>query len=1042
MGKPQYRLGLDLGVNSLGWAAIRVEDGTASGILAAGVRIFEAGVDGMEKDGKGVSRNQDRRQARQIRRQLERRSRRRVKLFRLLQAQGLLPRGECGSGDLRNRLLNRLDEKIKKSRFGGTPSQDVQIPYALRTLALDEKLGPFELGRALYHLAQRRGFLSNRKSGKKENDEGPVKEGISFLAGKISDSGARTLGEYFNGLDPAESPIRSRWTAREMYRSEFELIWEGQVRHHPELLTPALKEQVFSTIFKQRPLKSAKHLIGRCELEPGKHRAPLACVDFQRFRYLQRLNDLEVLEATGELRPLRVEERDLLTTAFEEKGDRTFKQIRTLLGLKGTHFNLEDGGEKRLTGNRSYTKVAAAFGEGWASLPEIERRELIEEMLSVGKEAVLARRITKLWGLDAESARDVAAVQLEDGHARFSRKALRRLLPALESGIRLNSAIKAEYGDQDKESQALDQMPPVLTAIPELRNPVVNRSLTELRKVVNAIVREYGKPEFIRVELVRDLKKSPKHRESAWKRNRAREKERKAAAAEIVNEAGIQEPSRADIEKVLLADECDWTCPYTGKAISMASLIEGNFDVEHIIPFRRSLDNTFLNKTLCEANENRRLKGDRTPEEAYGGDADRWEEIQERVSRFKGGLAREKLRRFRMTDDEVQDLLDDFTDRQLADTAYAARLAVNYLGSLYGGPIDADGKRRVRVVGGQAAAFFRSEWGLNPILGDGPRKSRDDHRHHAVDSIVIALSDDAQIRNLSTAAGRAQMEGRRRFGKVDPPWPGFREEAAAVIDEIVASHRRSRVLRGKLHEETIYSPPRDETGRPNASGGYVHIRKPIDKLSKSDLENIVDDSVRDAVDGKLQELVLPPDRAFADPRNLPLHPSGDRIKKVRVRRKQHITPLGKGFRERHVMTGANHHLEVLLTKGKNRQEKWTGEVVSLLEAVQRRKRGEPVVRRDHGPEKEFLFSLAGGDCIELVDGDGVVELFVVRVISSVTTNGIEYPRVSFVSIFDARKKADILSAKDWQSMLLDPLRRRECRKVMIDPIGSCMPCHD
>ncbi|MBN2170598.1 MAG: type II CRISPR RNA-guided endonuclease Cas9 [Candidatus Krumholzibacteriota bacterium] len=1038
MSEKGYILGLDLGVTSLGWAAIQLEQGKPTGILGTGVRIFEAGLADLERDGKGRSRNQDRRMARQQRRMLERRSRRKLKLFHLLQNAGLLPPDDADSGKDRNKLLNKLDDDIVRSRLGGVIAPEQQLPYILRALALDEKLEPFEIGRAIYHLAQRRGFLSNRRAGAKDDEEGAVKSGIAELRKTLEKSGYRSLGEYFNSLDPHEERIRQRWTSRQMYKDEFDLIWEAQVKHHSRLLTPELKAEVDLAIFKQRPLKSAKKLIGHCALEPDKRRAPIASLEFQRFRYLQRVNDLEVVEPTGVIRPLTEDERDKLIEAFEEKGDCTFKQIKKLLKLQDCSFNLEEGGEKKLPGNRSFEKVTKALGDQWDSLPPEERECAVEELISFNNEEALARRATKLWSLDEKTAATYSHIRLEEGYARYSRRALRKLNTYLEAGTRLNTAIKEEFGDQDESPEPLDRLQPVLDAIPELRNPVVSRSLTEMRKVVNAVVRKYGKPSRIHLEMVRDLKKNPKAREDAFKRNRMREKERKVVAARIAEEAGIADPSRRDIERVLLAEECNWTCPFTGKAISMSSLVGDapQFEVEHIIPFSRSLDNTFLNKTLCHTDENL-VKGKRTPREAYSGDEKHWEEIIGRVLRFRGGTAREKLRRFQLTDDEVEDLLDAFTERDLADTAYAARLAAEYLGGLYGGIIDSSGKRRVQVIGGQATAFFRNEWELNKILGDGPRKSRDDHRHHAVDAAVIAVTDAGMIRRLSTAAGRAQLEGRRLFGKVVEPWPGFFEDVSGSIRDLIVSHRVEHVLRGALHEETIYSPPRGEDGRRSDDGDYVHVRKNLKDLSRKDIERIVDPVVREAVTDTLGN--SDPAKVFADQVNLPRLPNGTVVKKTRLRRKQNVTPIADGHKQRHVMTGANHHVEILETTDTKGKSRWLGEVVTLYEASQRRLRGEPVVKRDHGEGMRFVFSLAGGDCIQLPGYTDDPNLFRIRAISAEASGTVV---IEFVDLREARKKVDIKAAGCWNKKTPHKLHELAVKKVLVSPTGNVTDCHD
>src|SRR5690606_35417899 len=138
--------------------------------------------------------------------------------------------------------------------------------------------------------------------------------------------------------------------------------------------------------------------------------------------------------------------------------------------------------------------------------------------------------------------------------------------------------------------------------------------------------------------------------ERITRQNRQREKERAVAAERIIREARIANPSRADIEKVLLADECGWQCPYTGRQIDWSTLLgpHPQFDVEHIWPRSRCLDASFANKALCFHEESRTRKRGRTSSAAYGRDPRRWAEIIARGQRFEGDFRtrREKLRRF------------------------------------------------------------------------------------------------------------------------------------------------------------------------------------------------------------------------------------------------------------------------------------------------------------------------------------------------------------------------------------------------------------
>jgi len=610
-----------------------------------------------------------------------------------------------------------------------------------------------------------------------------VKAGIAELWEKMQAAAARTLGEYFSTLDPEQERIRKRWTARKMYLDEFERIWAAQSPHR-SMLTEELKKKIHDAIFHQRPLKSQKGLIGMCELEPDCRRAPRASLEAQRFRYLQKVNDLEITAPTGEIwamtDPKHADLRDKLIELLDTQKEVAFSSLPTKLGLWAKFgmkkpkkadkdkdfdfsFNLEAGGEKKLKGNATAVKLREVLGDDYDRLSPEQLAEIVEDLLEYEKPDALAKRLTKRYGVAPAKAEALADVTLEPNYASLSREAMRKLLPLMEQGVSFATARKQIYGEYAGRLAIHELLPPVLEAVPALRNPVVCRGLTELRKVVNALIRQYGRPELIRVELARDLKRSRQQREDLTKQNRENEKSRDAARMKIARQLNCDENavSNLDILKVRLAEECNWECPYTGKSISLESLVgkESQFDIEHIIPFSRSLDNSFANKTLSDKKTNLE-KGNKTPYEAFSGDATRWREIIGRVMRFRGSSRNAKLQKFRQ-----EKLDDDFAARLLQDTRYMSRLATEYLGLLYGGAIDAEGTRRVQVSAGRITAYLRDEWGLNAILADGgdDEKNRADHRHHAVDAAVIALTDSKTVENLSRSAEVASERGHRLF---------------------------------------------------------------------------------------------------------------------------------------------------------------------------------------------------------------------------------------------------------------------------------------
>lgn len=1065
-------LGLDIGAASVGWALVEYEGDEPIALRASGVRVFEAGTEGDIAAGRDASRAAGRREKRGRRRLLARRRHRLRKLTKILQRAGLLPAAELQSADQVIKYFADLDRDLFSA--DARRADPHLLLHRLRARALDAELTPYEFGRALYHLAQRRGFLSNRRvsakatlpeeaeppNGKatrkpktKENadDEGAVKAAIAGLRQEMQQSGARTLGEYFSQLNPEQRRVRNHYLGREMLKEEFALIWERQAQFHPDLLTDELKAQVHKAIFFQRPLKSQRHLIGTCDLEKGRPRAPMASLPAQRFRLLQKVNDLSIIHDGAVEQPLTPEQRATLLTALETEGDLSFPAIRELLSLpkRGVKFNFETEGEKGLKGNRTARDLRLAFGpDRWDAMSQEAREAVVIELRSVQHPDALKRRARKLWNLEDGAADRLAAVTLEDGYCNLSLAALARILPLMEKGMQFATARKTIYGEQPGPSQVTQL--PRLESVLSVRNPAVSRALTETRKVVNALVREYGRPDLIRIELAREFKKNRKQRAEAHKQNAANRKAREQAAEKLLKEAGITAPRRRDIEKWLLAEECCWRCPYTGQTISRESLFGDHpqFDIEHIIPFPRCLDDSFLNKTLCHVDENRARKRNRTPWEAYHG-TEQWEEILGRVKRFTGQGARAKLARFQIENVEG---ITEFASRQLNDTRYASRLAIEYLGLLYGADATgvADGQRRVQASRGGVTAFLRDEWQLNTILGGG-EKTRDDHRQHLVDAVVVALTTPAAIKRLSDAAQLAPQARRRRFGHLPAPWPSFLDDVRRAVDQVVVSHRVSRKVNAALHEETIYSKP-----IPDAEGKtFAHVRKPLDSLSKDDIAKIVDPAVRCCVEAKLRDLdVNDPEKAFKDPANHPTMASKDGraipIHKVRLRTSVTPFPIAVGAHLRHVKLGSNHHVEILETKDRKGNVKWEGVVVSTYEAMHRLRARQPVVQRDHGPDKRFLFSLAGGEIIELDRKEGEKDplgrpradtrgRYVVRTISVSNAGRVT---IDFAGIDDARLKKEIQAANDWYRSDIDPLRKRHCRKLLITPLGHVRTAND
>jgi len=934
-------LGLDIGTRSIGWALLKT--GKQPSIVGIGVRVFPEGVErdkGLEK-----SKNTTRREARGSRRIKYRRNQRRDKLVKILQSAGLLP-----------------DDKEK-------PNDLFQKdPYKLRADGLDDKLELYEFGRVLFHINQRRGFKSNRKTDNSK-DDGQIAKAVGELQQKIKKEKCRTLGEYFAKIDPEEIRIRGHYTYRSMYEEEFDMLWNKQAEFYPEVLTGDLRKKIRDEIiFFQRPLKPTDDLIGDCELETGEKRCPKGDWYARRFRLLQDLNNLKICNPDGKVEVLEQDQRNVLIDELSKKKEARFSAIRKKLGLLETQkFNAEyEVSEKNKKNEKikgdlfnAMMRNKKIFGpEMWDSKDDAEKIKLNNWLVEL-EDDELKEKLTSEYGLKEDKIENILKISLPQRYMSFSQKAIKKLLPLMEEGKRTDEAIDTVYPERGKEIdiKEADKLP-----LPEdLRNPIVNRALFEIRKVINAIVREYGKPKKIKIEMARDVRGSARERREIHFKMLENEKRNKETRKRLIEDMNNPKPSREDIIKYKLWEECAHTCPYTGKHISQTALFGENpeFQVEHILPYSKSLDDSFMNKTLCCVKENR-LKGNNTPYEYYSGDNEKFEQIMQRLN--KTAMSYWKKKKFWQKEINT----DKIIERELNDTRYICREVVKYLKQICK---DVSGTR------GKVTSELAYQWGFI--------KDRNDHRHHAIDAAVVAVTKNKHLHQL----GQSKYSKEVTFA---PPWPHFREELAEKKKKINVSHRVSRKVSGALHEETAYGP----TGQQDEKGQNIFVyRKRLEDLTGPMVSKIVDPVVKHIVRERLEKHNLNPDKDKKIPKevwNESLYMKTTKskkkvpIKKVRIQDVFNNMILLKdksGIPYRAVAPGNNHHIEIFEYKDKKGQIKRDGKVVTMYETVQRSQRGEDVICKDYKDRKKFICSLAINEMFMLESDDDSENLFRIQKIS-------------------------------------------------------------
>ncbi len=863
----RYRLGLDLGTNSIGWAAVKLdENGEPCGVLDMGVRIFPDGRNPTDKTSNAV----ERRVARGARRRRDRYLKRRDDLMRSLVTFGLMPRDEA-----ERKALEGLD------------------PYALRARSLDHPLEPHELGRALFHLNQRRGFKSNRKvgGGEDESEAKKTRAEINALRGSIEESGAQTLGEFLAQRHERDEPVRSRpgaglYPDRAMYEAEFDAIRAAQEPHHD--LSPKqwveLRDRI---IFFQRPLKPVEP--GLCQLEDGEKRAAKALPIAQEFRMLQEVNNLKLRIGADPERTLCDGERQ---RAMERL--RSGKDIKLSVGKdnkpakltgdiglpSGAVFNLARGGRKSVEGDATTKRLAKLFGSRWLSLPLDERNDIVGFMLETEEPEAVRRKAVEEWGLDDAQAEAVANASLPDGYSNLSEKAIRNLLPHLEAGrVYSDAVVDAGYPHHSdfRNTEAHERLPyygevlerDVVGADPEkdpetdgdparygrIGNPTVHIGLGQLRRVGNRLIEVYGKPEEVVVELGRDLKMNREQkREYEWRQREGGERNERLRKD---LESTEQEVTPDVLRKLRLWEEQGPVqariCPYTGKTISFDMAVSAATQIDHILPFSKTLDDSMANKIVCVAAANRD-KGDRSPYEAFGHNPPGYdyEEILDRAAKLPPN------KRWRFDDDAMKRFEDesDFLDRQLNETRYLSRTARTYLAHLYDEKTERS--QRVRVVPGRMTALLRRGWGLEGMLrvnedGEIVGKQRDDHRHHAVDAFVVANTTQGLLQRFADAAGSSR-DAEEKLAKVAgnvPPWEGFdREQVRPFLDGMVVSYKLDHGTPGKqgsttgqLHNETAYGFVDFED-----DPSKVVVRKKLSDFKKrGDIDDVRDTTLRAAL---------------------------------------------------------------------------------------------------------------------------------------------------------------------------------------------------
>ncbi len=1030
----KYRLGVDIGANSIGWVCLTLDGGgQPCGVMDLGVRIYPDGRN--PKDGASLA--VARRVPRSMRRRRDRYLARRTQLLAALQHFGLMP-------------VSADEQKI----IAATD------PYKLRQEALHRRLEPFELGRALFHINQRRGFKSNRKLDRGNEEAGKVKDAETKLKTELARAGALTLGDWLATRHEAKQPVRVRlagsgktaaydfYPSRAMLEQEFETIWTAQSGWNPGL-TAEMHGRLHRIIFHQRPLKPVP--VGKCWLEPREDRAARALPITQRFRIAQTVSHLRINEPGMPERLLTQEERGaILAGLYRGEPIKIAAIIKKILKLPAdTDLHTR---ETELKGDATALRLAGApkaktpapIGAAWHELDLATQDAIVETISAYEAAEDVSAGIAALSALGLTQAQAERAIMqsLPDGHASLSAKAMRKILPHLEAGMTYDKAVQAAgyaHHSDTSTGEIRETLPyygellaerigtgtgkeddPLEKRYGRAPNPTVHIALNEIRRVVNAIIARHGPPAQIVVETLRDLGRSAKQRQEEDKKNRDNQKANDKRRA-IINELGLKANPQNRIRLRLWEEQAEdpknRCCPYTGTLITPRLTLSDEIEEDHILPFAQTLDDSMANRMLVHRDANR-AKARRTPFQAFG-HTPQWPEILARVAL----LPKQKAWRFQPNAEQKLSVNGDFQARHLTDSATIARWAVFYLEVLAPG--------KVWSVPGRLTSLLRNELGLNSqsLLGKGgARKDRTDHRHHTIDAAVVALTDRALLHRVSAAAKRADESGARLMKDLGEPWPGFVAELSEKLSTVIVSHKPDTGVQGPLHNDTAYGIIPDS----GKKGPNVVVRKPVDTLAGKSAEDILE-AVRDPHIGKAIAAVAPAGdttakAALADLRG----PNGAPVRRIRLWERlestQQIRDRKTGAPYKAVKLDGNHCAEFWkLPTGKYKLR-----VVSRFAAAQQeqaKRLGRSVAETRPHPAAKLLMRLHKSDMIAFGQGASRQILVVVKMSGSQIM--LADPREGNI---DARNR-DRNDPFSYISASASRFIQERARKIWVDPSG-------
>ena len=994
----------------------------------------------------------------------------------------------------RDRFIQRRDFVIAKLvEIGLMPADKADRkalehldPYRLRADALNNVLPLYHIGRALFHLNQRRGFKSNRKTDD-PGERGKIASATARLEEKME--GFETLGAFLAArqVDPdvrKRLPTRIRpdnvnkdelyefYPTRDMLEYEFDLICQRQAGFNHCFPGPQAVAELKRAIFHQRPLREVHP--GYCSFYPDEPRLARAHPLAEDWAFYQKINQLKAEDEDGYPVLMSLSQRDEMIDRLKRGENLTWDRVRKVLRMpgKGGRINLEDGGEKQIDGStlvKRFKGTKARPGPFFAVWDSFAEDPVLDIIAAYGTSNTDEELLAALepFVLDSEQKKRALRCSLPDGYIAVSERAARKIVAELKTEIipyseAAKRAMPDKHHSDKRDGEVFDRLP-YYNEIDELKrhlghgtgdqddprdvrfgriaNPTVHIGLNQLRRVVNALIDRFGRPDQVVLELSRELKQSRQQKLDAGRmrdaNRKANDKRRDELSTYGFFQEGDRRRTREAFMRIRLWEELgppnNRFCPYSGKPItSLATLLSDEVEIEHILPLSKTLDNSMANKTVSFRQWNR-LKRNLAPTDAAQRYPDMFDQ-DEMVARTKSMPSN---KRWRFHADAMERFASNksFEARQLGETQHFGVVARHYLSKL--NPANPEQKEMpVWVTTGRLTADLRRKWGLH--LGSNS-KNRNDHRHHAIDACVIGVIDRGLIQRIARDAARDEENQAvsRILADIEEPYEGYSEQVNAAVRKVFVSHRPNHQTGGKLHEDGAYglvAENSDNINRGETSIGNAVIRREVASLSAKQIGQVRDLKIRADLEAVLAEgRQLHPLKTDFD-RHLPeLLAEWSRRKGTRrVRtlvRDESIIPLGKradGSRYKYAVPGENHHMDIVETP----DGVWRGVAQSVFDANQIKPQTD---WRNVYPDARFIMRLHKNDTLQLFDEDGVNRVKrVVRIAPSAN-------RLMLAEHTDAGKLQERHDDRDdafrWDLATISRLKHRRARRVRVDETG-------